>query len=202
MPTRRIMIPPGQFGVDRAKMINQGRKYGQELANQQGSTVCIFDSIPMDGNQTVFRFFEGANTRTFPRTNVVQNKLEDQESMTVRYAALAILTFDAVLPDQINDVQTPEDGAQPGMYGGVIHMELANTRVIKPLSLVQMSPAFNPLANNVNMGSYQFLSSIVIPPQMEFTWIVRFTEAYLVANTELCLYLYGPGAIRRLAGPA
>jgi hypothetical protein len=80
------------------KMVAVNNKFGNSnIKNQQGTTRVIYDSLPLDG-RTTFRFFENANNRTFPLTNIGSegNRLEVGSTFTIEKAYLISVQYDAV----------------------------------------------------------------------------------------------------------
>ena len=192
----------GPYAPAREKLIKRTDQFGQlPINNSQGAPTHIYDSLPLDGSTATFRFFEGCSARTFPRTNMATNKFEDQEGLIVAYMGISVVTFDAVATNQVNDIQTPEDAGQPGIYGGEFHIEVANNRITKNNGLILFKPGFNPGAPNQLLGLLRMPNQAAITPQTEFIVPVRLTQLLTVANAELRVDLYGPGALRRLNAP-
>ena len=86
-----------QSVTPQGKMVAVNNKFGNtNIRNQQGTTRVIYDSLPLDG-RTNFRFFETANVRTAPLTNIGSegNRLEVGSTFTIEKIYLNAVTYDA-----------------------------------------------------------------------------------------------------------
>ena len=182
------------------KIIETGNKFGNKgLGNQQGTTRIIYDSLPLDGRNT-FRFFEGANARQFPFTNLNQDggKLGVGESMAMERFYLNFFTID------------PGTGAILGVTSinnnlnfiqGELNFQQGNSRVIKRLKLTSLASEFNKDAtfgqDAVTDGYtvFHFDTFITIQPQLEFIAEVNVAFQPIVADTYVQLVIEGTGGI-------
>lgn len=185
------------------KMIAVNKKFGNpNIAQQQGSSRVLFDSIPLDG-RTNFRFFEAANTRQFPLTNIGSdgNKLSVGETFTIEKIYFQLVTFDSVN----NTITAQTAGFQTGAVGlinplstGEIDIVIANSQVIKQLpSTFARGANFNPTAVNADDVALGFSTDIVIPPLLEYLVTLKTTSYDLTGNTmtHIQCYLQGTAAL-------
>lgn len=185
------------------KMIAVNNKFGNKnIAQQQGSSRVLFDSIPLDG-RTNFRFFEAANTRQFPLTNIGSdgNKLSVGETFTIEKIYFQLVTFDSVN----NTITNQTVGFTAGAIGlinplatGEIDIVIANSQVVKQLtSTFARGANFNPTAVNPDDVALGFSTDIVIPPLLEYLVTLKTTSYDLTGNTmtHVQCYLQGTAAL-------
>ena len=177
------------------KIAGVNMKFGNRgVRKQQGTTRVIYDTLSLVGTADVFRFFEGVNTRTFPQTNIGQSGtgLQVGESLSVDRMYLSIVTVDAIDGD-ITDIATIVPRADITI--GEITIKIANTVILKPIPISSFLGNFNKtsyFANNVN---FEFDTSLIFPPLLEFVVEVRTLVAAGTPNTELRLTIEGVGSI-------
>lgn len=194
-----------QSVTPQGKMVAVNNKFGNtNIKNQQGTTRVIYDSLPLDG-RTNFRFFETANVRTAPLTNIGSegNRLEVGSTFTIEKIYFNAVTFDAVnntITASLNGLAfTAGDTAVP-FATGELDFFIANSQVIKqlPTSFVNGSN-FNPTANNTNDHAFGLATDIVIPPLLEYIANLRTTSyatgADLQGYTHLQCFIYGTAGI-------
>lgn len=177
------------------KIVGVNNKFGNRgIRKQQGTTRIIYDTLTLTTTATNFRFFEGVSNRTFPQTNVGQsgNGLQVGESLSVDRMYLSIVSLDA------------GDGDITGMAGivgrpdiaiGDVSVKIANTIVLKPMPLSSFLGAFNKSSYFANGENFEFDTSLILPPLLEFVVEVRTLIAAGTANTELRLTIEGVGSI-------
>jgi len=178
------------------KIIGTNDKFGNTgIKNQQGSTVVLYDTLPLDGRNE-FRFFEGSAQRNFPLSNTGSqgNQLGVGSSMTVERAYLSIVTLD---PDGVIISIAPLAliGPQASLSGGEFGFSVANSDVIKKVPVLSWFPQFNKNAENQFNNSFDFDTQVVIPPLLEYVATFRAPVYALTANTYLRLTIEGAGAI-------
>lgn len=185
-----------------AKMVAVNKKFGNtNIKSQQGTTRTIFDSLPLDG-RTNFRFFENANTRQFPLTNIGSegNRLNVGETFTIQKIYLNLVTYDAG-NNTVTATSTFVAGASDfyNTFGtGELDFIIANSQVIKQLpSTFILGPGFNPTAANTNDHSFGLSTDIVIPPLLEYLASLKTTSYDLtgITFTHVQLYLQGTAGI-------
>jgi len=187
------------------KMVAVNNRFGNvNIKSQQGSTRVLFDSIPLDG-RTNFRFFEAANTRTFPLTNIGAegNRLEVGSTFTIEKIYFNAVTFDAVnntITASLNGLNfTAGDTAVP-FATGELDFFIANSQVIKQLPTgFTFGSNFNPTAVNTNDHAFSLATDIVIPPLLEYVASLRTTSyatgADLQGFTHIQCFIYGTAGI-------
>jgi len=179
------------------KIVGVNNKFGNtNIKNQQGTTRTIYDSLPIDG-RTTFRFFEDANLRQFPLTNIGSegNRLSVGETFVIQKAYLSLVSVD---PDTqvITNVGPITTG--PGnipLLTGELDFIIANSQVIKSLPSSIFFVSGNPTALNGADAAFDFNTDIVIPPLLEYIAQIRTTSMATQANTFLRLTIQGTAGI-------
>jgi hypothetical protein len=187
------------------KMVAVNNKFGNNnIANQQGTTRVIYDSLPLDG-RTTFRFFESANNRAFPLTNIGSegNRLEVGSTFTIQKIFFNAITYDAAnntITASLNGLLfTAGDTAVP-FATGELDMIIANSQVIKQIPTNFVAGAnFNPTAVNTSDVALGMATDIVIPPLLEYVAQLRTTSyaigADLQGYTHIQLFMHGTAGI-------
>jgi hypothetical protein len=187
-----------------AKMVAVNNRFGNtNIAQQQGTTRVIYDSLPLDG-RTNFRFFENANTRTAPLTNIGSegNRLEVGSTFTVEKIYFNAVTYDAAnntITASLNGLSFAAGDVAVPFATGEFNFFIANSQVIKqlPTGFTQGSN-FNPTATNVNDHAFGFSTDIVIPPLLEYVGGLNTTSydtTALAGYTHIQLFMYGTAGI-------
>jgi len=178
------------------KIVGVNNKFGNTgIKNQQGSTVVLYDTLPLDGRNE-FRFFEGSSQRNFPFSNTGSdgNKLGVGSSMIIARAYFTIVQFDTELNTwlQVSNVEGIDDALNIAEFG----FELANSTILKQYSGLDFTSQFNKTTNHDNQVVLQWDTQLNIPPLLEFvaTWRVQQGLAPL-ENGYLRLTIEGTGAI-------
>ena len=176
------------------KIISVADKLGiPGIAKQQGSTRVIYDSLPVDG-RSVYRFFEGSNSRVFPFTNVGSfgNKLEVGEVLTVQYIYFNLFN----IVDGVTTAITPLGLGAPSapITLGDWNFVIGNVQVVKPTPVVSSNPAFN---KNCNSDSNLFIrdTDLVIPPLLEFISELKTQSGVTIQSTFLRMTIEGIGSL-------
>lgn len=174
---------------------NAGRKIGKVtanmgikgIANQQGTTRIIYDSVLLVASPqpTTLIFFENANTRKFPLTNITENKLQVGETIAMQRFSMMILETETTTGIPTGVATLASFTELKPLYRSDLSFSIAQDQVIKKLPLQSMYSAFNRNSNfngsqtfGVNPGAttsfeishdvFHFDNPIVIPPQIEF----------------------------------
>lgn len=185
------------------KIIGVNNKFGNTgIKKQQGTTRAIYDSLPIDG-RTEYRFFEEANTRAFPFTNMSSdgNKLGVGSAMVVERAFFSVIVTDGLDPFGITQIYSIEEYAAvlgPTAHAiqvGEFSIEIANSQVLKQLSVLSFDSLFNKSAEFNGNVNFEFDTQIVISPLLEFVMKLRAYNHASVENTFLRLTVEGTGAI-------
>jgi hypothetical protein len=179
------------------KIVGVNNKFGNtNIKNQQGTTRTLFDTLPLDG-RTTWRFFEDANTRQFPLTNIGSegNRLSVGETFVIQKAYLSIVSID---PDtqQVTGITTiPPAPAFVPFVSGELDFIIANSQVIKQLPTSVFQAITNPTSNNQNDVSFNFSTDIVIPPLLEYVAQLRTTSNAAQPGSFLRLTVQGTAGI-------
>jgi hypothetical protein len=188
-----------------AKIALVNNKLGNPaLKNNQGSSTEVYDYINVTatiGTQQVLRFFESANTRTFPFTNLTAggNALQAGEALSIQYAAFtrievvrnsgAISKFEA-LTAAVSELSLSQ-----------IQVLLDNSRIIKNNTLCRSFADLNTQGGTAANSLFYPDTDLVIPPQIQFTVELQ-TPANSDTTTDVDVYygchLFGTGAILNL----
>jgi hypothetical protein len=155
------------------KFLEATRRLGAQMDQDQGTTRVIYDTTGNAVNASSFDFFDQVTSKTYPATNLDQNRFQPGEGMVIKEIGFQNIG-DAVYNFQL----------QPAF--AILDFYVGNNRVIKelPLSAFSTIAALNPL-NKVpvtNAGTYLRLrTNIVIPPQIQFKATLKLITA---AGTE------------------
>jgi len=175
------------------KIIHTNNRFGNTgIKKQQGTTRILFDSLPIEGEDT-FRFFEGANNRDFPLTNMGAsgNQLGVGETFVFERGYLAVLT-------PLNDpplVVPVGISTFPQIVSGDINLEIANSQVLKPIPILSWMPEFNKNAYHQEYTNFEFDTQIVLPPLLEFVSTLRTVDLATVLGALIRLSYEGVGSI-------
>jgi hypothetical protein len=178
------------------KIVAVNNKFGNSgISSQQGTTRLIYDTLPLGaaGAKTL-RFFEDSASRQFPFSNTGSdgNKLGVGNTMVIESITFVLLTYDTVNL-RFDAIALPT--ATPAIQAGVINFEIANNRVIKNLSLYELTNAFDKNPGATNDSTIELETQIVIPPLLNFVCQVQIPYFTPAANTYLRCIINGTGGI-------
>ena len=178
------------------KLVAINNKFGNSgIKDQQGTTRLIYDTLPLGaaGAKTL-RFFEDSASRQFPFANTGSdgNKLGVGNTMVISSISFQILTYDAVNA-RFDAIAIPT--TVPAVQAGLINFEIANNRVIKNLSLYELTNAFDKNIGATNDSTIELETDIVIPPLLSFVCQVQIPYFTPAANTYLRCIINGAGGI-------
>ena len=179
------------------KMVSVNQKFGNTgIQDQQGTTRLIYDTLPLTAaTANTVRFFENSASRSFPFTNCGSdgNKLGVGNTMTINSISFYLLSYDAVDQRFESYVQIT---AVPQLLTGLINFEIANNRVIKDLSLLELSANFDKNVGAQNDSTIELDTDIVIPPLLNFVCEARFGYiAALAGYTHIRCVINGAAGI-------
>jgi hypothetical protein len=198
------------------------------LLAMQPTEQIIYDSIDIatfsTTGATTVSFFANSNTKSFPFTNLQQNKLNAGNVIVVQYVQLQLITTDATT-QVITDIQTLEED-QTGLIGAIykpllasqLTIVLGSSEVVKDFPFTNGYAGFNPNAKfgtkfrsaaaatitQYGNSNVELRSEPVILPQLEFkaNLQVPALAALPTAKTKyLRLCLGGFGTIPSMAKP-
>lgn len=178
------------------KIVAVNQKFGNTgIKDQQGTTRLIYDTLPLGaaGAKTL-RFFEDSASRQFPFCNTGSdgNKLGVGNTMVIQSISFFILTYDTVNA-RFDAIALPT--TIPAIQAGLINFEIANNRVIKNLSLYELTNAFDKNIGATNDSTIELETDIVIPPLLNFVCQVQIPFFTPAANTYLRCVINGTGGI-------
>lgn len=185
-----------------AKIALVNNKLGNPaLKNNQGTTSEIYDYVPVTpGSAQIIRFFEQANTRTFPLTNLTSggNALQAGEAVSIQYIAFSRLVIRAGVLTAFTALTT----TVPELSLCGFQLLLDNSRLIKANSLTRSFADFNNKGGTAANSLFYPDTDLVIPPQIQFT-----AELNIPANQDTAAegetvyygcHIFGTGAILNL----
>lgn len=178
------------------KIVAVNQKFGNTgIKDQQGTTRLIYDTLPLGaaGAKTL-RFFEDSASRQFPFSNTGSdgNKLGVGNTMVIQSISFQLLTYDTVNL-RFDAIALPT--SVPAIQYGLINFEIANNRVIKNLSLCELSATFDKNIGATNDSTIELETDIVIPPLLNFVCQVQIPFFTPAANTYLRCIINGTGGI-------
>lgn len=174
--TPRVFSP--RNGLNKIVEVNSGQG-NRGLQNQQASTRVIYDSLALTAGQSYYRFFDNCSSRTFPNTNLSENKLQVNESIVVKWINFHILATAISGAGVLGVNSIASAGAQ--YYRADFWLEIANSMVLKPMPLEQAFPAQNRYGQHQTSESIRMTTDIVIPSLLEFVLTLRTNTTALPA---------------------
>lgn len=186
--TPRVFSP--RNGLNKLVEINAGQG-NRGLQSQQASTRVIYDSLPQVAN-TYYRFFDNVNARTFPFTNLSENKLQVNESMVIKWVNFSVFVNAAGLTTSTAKWSSIGTGS---LFRSDYWIEVANSMVIKPTPLNTAAPQSNRHAQHVDHESVMMETDVIIPSLLEFILTLRTSYTTVVANTYYMCMLDGQATI-------
>lgn len=178
------------------KIIGVSNKFGNTgIKNQQGTTVVLYDMLPVDGRNE-YRFFEGSSQRNFPFSNTGTdgNKLGVGSSMIISRAYLSYVEFDVDNGVWFNP--QPFAFLSSGTRLGEFSFEIANSQVLKQYAGLDFLPTYNKTAPHDKCFVLEWDTQINIQPLLEFVAVYRIQQGEAAQpNIYLRLTIEGTGAI-------
>ncbi len=194
------LLQRGGAGNGFHQMTPQGKtaQVAQQIGNpsallQQGTTMQIYDSIPLDG-RTELTFFKNASSRQFPLTNMNQGNgmLTAGETMVILHAQIVFVTFDAETGavDAIANL-----GSNLQFQQAEFFIMQANQQVLKNMKLLTWVEQYNKDALFQEYNVYHFDTLLTIMPLLPFQCTVTLPVGVTIADTYAQLILSGTGGI-------
>lgn len=176
-------------------MFVQNQLGNRGIKNQQGSTVVIYDSLPLDG-RNMYEFFRESANRAFPFTNLINRggMLNVGESLVVQRAYFTVLEVSPV-DGSITSITEVDETTFPDIAGGELSMNIANQITLKPMPILSFVDKWNKSAEFIGDSTFEFDTLVVIPPLLEFIANVKLPAGVTVANSYLRLTIEGAGSI-------
>jgi hypothetical protein len=155
------------------KFLEATRRLGAQMDQDQGTTRVIYDTSGPGSGRTTFDFFDLVTSKTYPATNLDQNRFQPGEGMVIKEISFT-------------DLLGAYDFSSALSFG-IVSFFIGNNRVIKdlPLSAFSTIAALNPL--NYPSGTsiseeeptanipttIRLRTNLVIPPQIQFKATLR-----------------------------
>lgn len=138
------------------------------VPQMQGTTRMIFDTLQGTGtNPGSYTFFQGVSSRTYPLSNVSQNRFEVGESLAVQYISVATYVAAAGAAFPALSTAVTLLNAIPNV--GVLNLFIGNQRVLKNFEILEYSLSVTGQSKqNITNAVVILETPIVIPPQIEF----------------------------------
>lgn len=186
------MINPRPTQLEKVLQVSQ--RFGANAESSQFTERAIYDTLPIDTRST-YRFFEGCNARTFPFTNISENKLQKQENMVVKYISLAVVTtttnYTTLPVVSVTDIGT----LSSALYRSDLSLQIAQNQVLKPFPMDDMNPSLNPFARHTSHNVIRLGVDLVIPELLEFVAVLQTTYVTAGTTKSLQLKLHGQATI-------
>lgn len=171
------------------------------LKNQQGTTRTIYDMLPLVEGlvaETQYAFFKNVKQRSFPFTNISDNKLQAGEAIAVERIYFAIVT-QTTATQEIVDIQTFDAATATPFYLSGWNLKIGSQDYTKDNTLMAFKPEFNKNAMHPDYTVYHPGVNTVIPPDIQF---YLFVDAPAMTNPSsstlsfyLACFLEGDGSI-------
>jgi hypothetical protein len=167
------------------------------VPNMQGTTRYIYDGVASAAstNQTL-TFFQGVSTRTFPQTNINNNRFEVGESLAIQ--GITFFARETTITALSNNL-TASLLAGTLQFNNTLTLNffIGNQRVIKDLDLnYSRFVVGETKTQNVINNTLILETPIVIPPQIEFYATLRITSTVATeADRTIYLGLFGQGTL-------
>jgi len=185
-------------------------------ANQQATTRVIYDAVKIvtsAQNQTL-NLFTNAKSRSFPLTNLTENKLQVGESLAIQRMSFYIIQCTTGTTEAIGVVPLGYFYGYQRLYASICNFQIAQNNVLKNFPLASMFAPFNkdsrfmglnqsqPAAGDLSTfiyphDVYKFDSNTIIPEMIEFTMDVTIPPVTSLAgyDTYLACKLEGLGSL-------
>lgn len=176
------------------KMVSVNNRFGNtNIAQQQGTTRVLFDSLELSG-ATELRFFENVSSRNYPFTNIGSegNRLTVGDTFVVQKIYFAIGKIDGDL-GTVTDLATFGANGWDSFMKGEFSFQIANSQVIKQLPTEIFYNSLNPTNMNREDSAFGTFTDIVIPPLLEYVLSYR-VAPYTAESTPLRLFCFIEGS--------
>lgn len=164
------------------------------VPQMQGTTRMIFDTLQGTGtNPGSYTFFQGVSSRTYPLSNVSQNRFEVGESLAVQYISVA--TYAAASGAAFPALSTAVTLLNAIPNVGVLNLFIGNQRVLKNFEILEYSLSVTGQSKqNITNAVVILETPIVIPPQIEFYATLDLNQS-VAAGSRVVLMLGGMGTL-------
>ena len=164
------------------------------VPQMQGTTRMIYDTLQGSGtNPGSYTFFNNVSSRTYPLSNISQNRFEVGESLAVQYIAVGAYAAAAGAAFPALATATSLLNAVPNI--GVLNLFIGNQRVLKNFEILEYSlNVTGQTKTNLTNAVVILETPIVIPPQIEFYATLDLNQN-VAAGTRVVLMLGGLGTL-------
>ena len=167
------------------------------VPEMQGTTRMIYDSAATNALATdqTLSFFANASTRTFPQTNLNNNRFEVGESLAIQ--GLTVF-WTPTITTTAQVIQPNANNPAAYTYTQILNFFIGNQRIIKDLEVGYYR---TNLGETITAGEVSniinFETPLVIPPQVEFYATIRLTSSDVVGSNSTRMYLaiFGQGTL-------
>ena len=172
------------------KFLEATRMLGAQMDSQQGTTRVIYDTQDITTAPTTsYDFFSQVSSKTFPATNITDNRFEPGEGMVIKEIIIAN-----------TQTTTPAAVVNTLLGATLVNVLIGNNRVVKDLPLWAFGgfTAINNLnpTTNTAIAGIRLLTNIVIPPQVQFTCNLRTPQSpAAAAGITFRVYFKGYGKL-------
>ena len=178
------------------KAVSVNNRFGNTgIKRQQGSSVELYDTLPFSvgaaGQGVTLRFFEDAQTRTFPNTNLENsNQLSVGETLVTETIYFSVIDFTEGAVSKIEPI-----GLTTAFAQAEFSIEIANSVVLKRLPVLSTQGVFNESSGVDGNAVYQFYTQLVIPPLLNFAVALRVPAFTLSAAVDVRCNIAGVGSL-------
>ena len=178
------------------KAVSVNNRFGNTgIKRQQGSSVELYDTLPLSvaaaGQGGTLRFFEDAQTRTFPNTNLENsNQLSVGETLVTETIYFSVIDFTEGAVSKIEPI-----GLTTAFAQAEFSIEIANSVVLKRLPVLSTQGVFNESSGVDGNAVYQFYTQLVIPPLLNFAVALRVPAFTLSAAVDVRCNIAGVGSL-------
>lgn len=174
------------------KLIHVGQKFGDATLKQmQGTTVDIYDSLPLDG-RTNYQFFKGANARIFPYTNMGANggTLGAGEGLIAKTVQFFFATITGTAVTAVSLLST-----QTNFVMGEYNVKIGNTDVLKQNKVISTIAPYNYSAGYAGANAKMLETQLAITNWIPIEVTLQPAFGVTVADGYVFCVVSGPGAI-------
>ena len=183
------MIRPGGLTPNR-KIVKVGDAFSPsnlKVGNQQASTRNVYDYVKLatSGTSQTVQFFRNVNQKTFPFTNITENKFSAGESLAVLRMHLSVLIVGAGegAAARIDNVVSPDYQAElRKLWRSDLNFYIDNNRVIKDLSVTSFKGDFNHTSQwgSIGISSLETAPDVIEVQEREVTQCIYGLDDALV----------------------
>lgn len=179
-----------------SKAVSVNSRFGNTgIKRQQGSSVELYDTLDLSvaqaGQGVTLRFFEDAQTRTFPDTNLENsNQLSVGETLVTETIYFTLI---GLADGQVNSLIPFK--LDTALAQAEFNIEIANSVVLKRLPVLSTLDVFNESSSINNNAVYQFYTQLVIPPLLNFSVALRIPSFTLDAASKIRCNIAGVGSL-------